>query len=832
MCMKEYVMRFYDIIVKTVGFMRLSFLTICFYALPIISQTDIESSFFRDVYHNGNLVHYLEGLNDYVVYEGLHSGCWSDADQLIMSVNGNPYYMNKYYVDNFRVDSRFLTGSTLYVPNMNHYNLHIGTHDATLRFNADSLNAEYVETSTNVGNIGGITKGTEKIIHIFHRAGWEGAYKPNVSIPYRQHINGAGTMDMAINSKSKNGSLSRFHLYATYGNRSLPKYDADGLVDDSPLFGSNYFRMQADGGVHINKKAWIDKFSYIFNAYTKGDYGSEFYYNWEEQSRITSVSGSAIGIRNRNNEKLTIGVTYAMTHIKHKNIAFSRNVVDQDGESFEPWYPDGNWHEMSMSVNYSKRINRSLSFEAQMYDSYMGFSTGSKYFQNEVFYKLPDPLQQHFGMDDHFFPIKHTKQPLYRYEWTSRSFGSMLLENFVGVKADKPVAKWLRLDANAGITLDGMLLGKEKSKLSPNIKADVTLCFRPTYWLEASLKLAHDRISYTLNHIRFFSNDYLNGNIYYSGTNTLIATTGGRSHKMRNGLKQMGMVSLEIPIILRLGKNKCHEIMLYQTYRKYHNVWMTRFASGINENGFMDSNGMFYYLPGNKEYIIDYQPSGMMGKSFFNNTPYYLSQTTRYTYHNKKICVSLSWQSMILGCVSALGNGPASNNVGVLSESTANPNTLRVVLNPNSPSAAIGRADQDKGYVCRIFFSYNVNKNLQLGFLAKWTDGQPFTTFNTCYKSVGENSQVAIIPERSRGTNPIDHNFGSRENAIFNVDVHARYVWRMWHHSMSLTFQSYNVIDFGNSINEYCFNTGLNDGRADMALNIPRGLLITYNVKL
>ena len=42
----------------------------------------------------------------------------------------------------------------------------------------------------------------------------------------------------------------------------------------------------------------------------------------------------------------------------------------------------------------------------------------------------------------------------------------------------------------------------------------------------------------------------------------------------------------------------------------------------------------------------------------------------------------------------------------------------------------------------------------------------------------------------------------------------------------------YNLVDFGNSINEYCFNTGLGDDRADMALNIPRGLIITYNIEL
>ena len=50
---------------------------------------------------------------------------------------------------------------------------------------------------------------------------------------------------------------------------------------------------------------------------------------------------------------------------------------------------------------------------------------------------------------------------------------------------------------------------------------------------------------------------------------------------------------------------------------------------------------------------------------------------------------------------------------------------------------------------------------------------------------------------------------------------------------MQLTAQSYNIYDFGNVLTEYCFAQGYTEGRGDnLLLTIPRGLLLTYTIKL
>lgn len=808
----------------------ISIVIISIYSFKLFAQDSIPASFFRKTYHQGNMVHYLEGLNDYIVYEGNHSGSWSDADQLIFSINGNPYYMNSFYIDDFRIDNRLEPGSTLYVPNLEHYNTCIGVNDASIRFSRDSIDTDYLELSANHGNIGGITKGTSDIIHIFHRAGWEGAYKPFISINNRQHIRNAFSLETAFNPNNKDGNL--IHLYAQYGNRLLPKYDCNGLIDDSPLFNSHYFKLQIDGKIMI-KNRYLDYLGYFANSSQKDDYGSEFYYNWEEQAKSRFHSISVYGVSNRGTQKILCGITYSLNNIKHHNNSFDRNVVDQDGESFEPWYPEGSHHEFSIYASYNKRICSNIETDIKMYNSMYAYHCTSKTFVNELYFQAPIPSEAHISEIDVLIPSNYSRLPIYRYEWESNSFCSALLENCFGVKFSKVLSRKIMLLANAYLTIDGFVLGNDKSQISPNIKTDIKFRVRPYKWCEVVLSLSHDRIPYNINNIKYFSNDYLNGRIYYSGTNTLLSTTGGKYRNMANNIGQTGYYSIDIPIRIFLDKKRKHEITLLQTYRKYNNVWVTTFDKDVTDYGYFNSEGVFFQYPGEKRYTIGYLPRTIMGKNFFNNTPYYLSQLTKYTYHGRKTYFAISWQSMQFASISALGNGPNSNNINILSESTANPNTNRVIENPNSKYSAIGRADQDKAYICRIFLSHNLSKSFQFGLLAKWTDGQPFSDFKTFIETdKNNNNQIAVIPGRSRGTNPIDKNFGSRENAIFNIDAHVKFLWRFRGHNMFVTMKWYNLVDFGNSINEYCFNTGLGDDRADMALNIPRGLIITYNIEL
>ncbi|MBQ4229919.1 MAG: hypothetical protein II671_00040, partial [Salinivirgaceae bacterium] len=119
-----------------------------------IYEDSASAAFFRDFYHQGHLAHWLDALSDHTVYQGLHLGQWDESGQLIFTIDGNSYRWNRFYIDGFRIDSRFTAGSSVYVPNMEHYNLRIDNRGSILNFTPDTLWTEYASVSYNRGNLG------------------------------------------------------------------------------------------------------------------------------------------------------------------------------------------------------------------------------------------------------------------------------------------------------------------------------------------------------------------------------------------------------------------------------------------------------------------------------------------------------------------------------------------------------------------------------------------------------------------------------------------------------------------------------------------------------
>ncbi len=769
-----------------------------------IYEDSVCAEFFRDFYHQGHLAHWLDALSDHTVYQGLHLGQWDESGQLMFTVDGNSFRWNRIYIDGFRTDSRFTAGSSVYVPNMEQYNLRINNRGSILNFSLDTILSEYAAVSYNRGNLGGISRGSADIIHLFHGTGVDGAYDLQ-TINERQYIKNQGTVDVAYFT-----SNYRQHIYASFGQLMMPNYDQNGLIRREPLYTANHYKIQLDGQLPCGQL--FQRAGYFINVSEKDNYGAEFYMNPDEVMNLSTFSASIYGVSFCG---LTTGLTVSVNDVSHNNLEFSRNIIDQDGESLEPWMPDGRTSEFTYALNYSKELLPWLKVKADGFNSLLIFKPDRETFSNNVYFQHMEQI---------------TATPLYRYDWTSHKFASGLIENKIGVEARKDLSEKLNVSSEAALTIDGMLLDG-KTKISPNIQAAVKLDFRPFKWLDMGLTLAHDRISYNIEDVRFMSNDYLNADVYFADSDRLFTTTGGRYHNYANHLMQSGYFTLNIPVHLQFGK---HEFAFLQTYKKFHHTWMAQFEDGTDANGFTDADGYYFLNPGQRNYIIDYLPKSMMGSNPLLNTPFYVTQNSRYTYRGENVLFSLSWQSMMGAGFSALGNGPASNNIGTLSESTANPNTFSTIENADGKYPGVGRLDQDKAYICRIYLAHNINRHFQYGITGRWTDGQPFVYFNTATSTDSNgDTQMAVRPYCSRGINPTDGNFGCRESALFNIDLHARMSWTIMQRAMSLNVLCYNIYDFGNVYNEMCFPEG-SEGKGErgpnMTLTIPRGVVATLKI--
>ena len=172
--------------------------------------------------------------------------------------------------------------------------------------------------------------------------------------------------------------------------------------------------------------------------------------------------------------------------------------------------------------------------------------------------------------------------------------------------------------------------------------------------------------------------------------------------------------------------------------------------------------------------------------------------------------------------ISSLGDGPLHNNIGGYSETTANPNNEFKIL---------GRLDQDRAYIARMLFSYDVSDRLSFAVSGKFKDGQPFTNFDTkIYTDESGNNQITIWNKRTKGINPFDGDFGSRKDAFFNFDLRAKYQLDI--NKLKMEFQAviYNFYDFGTELHEYTFDPTNIKSRYALELNIPRGLMFTTKV--
>ncbi len=792
------------------------------------------SDFFDERYHYNDLVHYLDNLNMHITYQSETTGEYNQPDRMIFSVDGSSYRWNKYYLDGFRVDSRFFAGSTLYRTNMSRYDLTLDYIDSKLHFDTTDERSEDISLSYNFGGLGGISAGTADFIHLFHATASDRAYKP---IEDRNAIQGSGTAEVnfAVNGKGRDYMQS---LYINIGERYMVGFDNGGIDSYYP---EKYGKIQLNGELPIKLGGLFDQTNYIAIYSQREHMNSEFYYSEEESPELKSYNISLYGTKRSSEIDYTSGFTFALNNTEHEDLNYSRNLLDQDGEGFEPWAPDGSNLEFSYSLKIDKPLNHWLNLSFDGYNSLLGFNPSQSNFQNTTYSQLvldEDPTM------------------LYLYEWRSKAFYSALLENSVGLNTHRKLSDKIDFRANLDLTLDAMLL-KNNNIVSPNFEARVGFDFKPTKWLDIELNLGRERVSYNIDDIQFLSDDYLSGEAYFINDRNgngaydegekgeLFVTSGGAYNSLSSSAKQPTYYVVDIPVTLTMGR---HKISLLQSYRKYCNNWSVGFDGDYTDYGQMvnmqtqsaefdnyDQYQDLFFFDGGKEvnYVVGDYPDGVMGDSFLTSTPFFFCSNVEYQYTSPKFMLSVGWQSYMMSGISTLGNGPLHNNIGALSESSANPNTSLVARNADGEYQAVGRLDQDRAYVARIFASYNINEKLSMAINAKFKDGQPFSVYRAEYQSNSTgNNQLAILPVTSRGINTTDGDFGTREDAIFNIDLRVRYKAAIAKRQCEFEAYCYNIYDFGNELTEYVFDQDLDQGRCAMSLTIPRGMILSLKMNL
>lgn len=788
-------------------------------AFPTFGVDSVSSEFFREWYQSGDLRHYLDNYSDYVTYEAETTGEWGLPEQMVFSINGNSYRWNRLYLNGFRIDSRFQSGSTPFHLNMQEQSLYLNQHRGTIDFVTDSVRANKVWLSNNMGGLRGINPTTQWMINLFHQTASQRNQEGN-DLTVRDYIKGAMQGEATYGIRY-DGRRFYQHVYANWGQRYLNKFDQKGITGQ---YLAPYAQVQLDGQLPLPKNNVVDQLHYYYIYNQRSDLYSEFMFGDQEVATQRAHSAALYGTKDYGEAgHLTTGFSWALNDIRHNNLQFSRNIIDQDGEGFEPWYADGKHNEVNWAVNYHYQILPWLHLHLDSYNSILHFRPTTDTWTNALY-------KQDFA--------DNTASPAGTYSWRSAAFTSGLLENQVTLEARHRFNSKVELQAQLAATLDGVVL-RQHSVISPNWEAMVGVHLTPVKWFTMDFTVGNFRSRYSYEDVLYLSPDYMNGAACFTGSNAAYQTMGGAYRTPAKNLRQSSYVLAEIPLRFSWdGPNTHHEFSLLTSTRLYYNQWTTMLDGAPTDYGFYDNEGVFFY----NAPVTNYQVVNMQDSHYPDywllRCPFWFSNVAKYSLQSKHFFLSISWQSYLLSGVSALGNGPLQNNLNALSESTANPNIMLNRENPTAPYRMSGRLDQDRSFIARLQLGVNITDHWSLSVTGKFKDGTPFADFVTKqgivpYKGEGY-AQYAVYHETTKGINVIDNHFGRRKDAFFNFDIHARYRGAIGDVPVTVEATCYNVYDWGTELVEYTFESQLTGGlqRRALQLNIPRGVILSVQVGL
>lgn len=797
-------------------------------SLMLRGQTNYSSEFFRERLLHNSMESFLDNYNDFVIYQTTTHGDFHTPDQTVVSIQGSSYRWNKYYLDGFRIDNRVRPGSYLYSQDLYSNSFNIDTYNSAFHFSKDKHIPNAALVRYNIGNIGGVSPGTEWFFNLFHPSALQTTFKP---INYRRHFRGQGVVMLDYNIQHKGQDLAQ-HLYVDFGQRELVAFDF--AANNTPFY-ENYIKSELSGALPTSDDGFFDKLNYALAFSFRDQFNHEFYYGEDETATDNKYSASLYGTQNRHAYTLTTGLTLALHSTKYNNRNFSRNHMDIDGESLYPYSPDANVSEISHALNFKKVLSQNLKFSIETYNSLINSTPTTKSYSNAIYFEsLVDPNTQSWHEEDEPFYTS-----LYVYDWESSAFATGLLENSMGLSYDKNLSKSVNIQSNIYGTLDGIIL-TDKTSIRPNWEADLYFNWRPNRHFSTSINVGRKRVAFHYDMAKYLSNDYQNRHIYYwqdhnkdkifhkDEKSSYLTSTGGQYRTMDKQLQQPAYMYVDWPLMVNVGKK--HTFTIVTTYKKFYNQWQSVYAKSPEELGyFKTAQGQEVFFL-NDGQVVDYTinsdlPQGLQldqPAEKMLNTPFSFTNIAKYTYNGEKAFFSLSWVSQFMMNVTDLGNSPQENNIEMYSDLSANPNThIRQA----------GRPQQDRGYVARILYGYTFNEHWKSSFLFKFVDGQPFSKFKTNLSTDDDgNTQIATWRGLPNSTSPLYEEWGDREDMGFNTELRVAYTAYLQNSTLEFNISGYNLIDFAYEIISNGYDLPTEQRRRSIEICAPRGFMISSKI--
>ncbi|NVN96515.1 MAG: hypothetical protein HXX18_14665 [Bacteroidetes bacterium] len=795
-------------------------------SLSYPTKASINERFFEKWYLQNNFEHFIDNYYDYTIHQIETTGDFSQPAPYTFSINGGSYKWNQFYFNDFKMNDLYFPGSALHKSYMFDNNVDIDIYNANVNFSSGSNTQKKAYIEWNHGSLGDRLSNANDLI--FSIAGHVSPYQRLYGTPivYRKRVEENILLMFHNVKETKHGNLYQ-SIYFNAGQHKLTGFDYTGI---NSYFPENYLQFHIDGNLPVFSKTLFDYNGYLFSYQERDQLFSEYYYGENETAKLKSFNLSLYG---KKKDAYTTGFNLSLKNIEHNVPNFSRDFIDIDGEGMEPWYADENVVELSINHKYSKRINDFFSFKTELSDGLMLFSPKQNTSFNTVYYQSTDT----------------NYKSLYYTEWQHNSFASALLDNEAGLEFKHSFFdNFIRLKAKADITLDGFIVSTN-TFVKPSWQFALDASFQVLPNAKISVICGKKQIPFDSDYIRFFSPDYMSGNTYYwndanndkqyqTGEKaTFFTTTGGKYHHLSDNLQQPYQLYMDIPFEFRVGKRNLFTFTLQ--YRQYRELWGITYDKSASDYGYYTTpeninmyasdspnyKGIFFLNNGEINYTAvnnytELTKAASNNASYFYNNPYYNGFTFKYEYQGRKLYLSASVTAFNMVGFGSMGNGVLANNVAVLSETMANPNSYFYYL---------GRMDVDRSYIGRLLVSYAINHHLTMAFQYKYKDGQAFNSFGV--KNITDNTgntQIALWNDNIKGDNPFTGETSRREDCFYNTELHTKYTFFIKEKALDINLSVYNIFDLGFQLAESTFKPATTEGtRKAIDIQIPRGFMLS-----
>lgn len=779
--------------------------------------------FFKNRYLHNNFEQFADNYHDFIIYQIETTGDFSSPDQYVFSINGGSYKWNNYKYNNFKINDLFFSGNSLHKLQMYENDVSIDIYNSSVIFNPRLNSNSNVLFQWNHGTLGDRIPNADKIINEItgHVSPYERLLKP---IEYRRKVKNNFLLNINNNFKINNRSYFQ-NIYLNSGQRMLTDFDYSGI---SSYYPENYLQFHINGNLpSISKKIFDDNF-YLFSYNNRDNLYGEFYYNKNETAKLNSFNLSVFGVKNQN---YTTGLNFSAKSIIHNSLNFSRNFADIDGEGFEPWFTDGKSLEIEFYHNQVYKLTDKIGLSAELSNGLINFSPKYNNSYNTIYYQT--------NASDF--------TPLYYIERKHSAFNSSLHNNSLGLNIKNNFFRnKLIINGIFNFTIDGFTTEKENF-IEPSWELFFYSNLKILKNLSININFGKKQLPFDFEYIKFFSGAYMSGKIYYWNDNNdnyftenekghLFTTTGGNYHNISNNMIQPNEIFFDIPVEWKLNSKNTFSII--GQYRQYRDLWGIVFTKEpykqgfyINENIniykdqkpeikpiYFLNNGEIYYTTSNN-YSENIKKGNNTDNWLFSN-PFYAGSTFKYEYQNNKLYISASITAYMLVGYGSMGNGVLHNNLSVLSESMANPNSYFYYT---------GRLDADRSYIGRLLISYNINDKLTTIFQFKYKDGQSFNSFGTkIFTDINGNNQIAIWNSNVKGDNPFTDQLSRREDCFYNSEIRIKYLLPLKNKKIEFNATVYNLLDLGFQLAEATFPPITDNGnRKVIDIQIPRGFLVS-----